>query len=143
MSVEFDGLRLLVRDLQGMPPDVRKGLRLGLRDAGKTGQQEAQANASWSTRIPGAITLRTSTRANTAGVFLRVNSDRAPHARPYEGLANSSRGYFRHPVFGDTETWVAEACRPFLAPAAQSAQHVAKDRADRAVKLAAHAARFR
>lgn len=143
MSVEFDGLRILVRDLQGMAPDIRAGLRLAFRAAGQTGLTQAKANASWSSRIPGAITVRTSTTANSAGVYLRVNSDAAPHARPYEGIANASRGYFRHPVFGDRETWVAEKTRPFLAPASTSARAVAKDRVDHAVRTAAARAHFR
>ena len=140
MSVEFDGLRLFLSQLQGMPPNIRTGLRTGLRAAGTTGVTQAKANASWSSRIPGAITMRTSTTARTAGVFLRVNSANVPHARPYEDI--TGRGFFRHPVFG-TDTWVSEGSRPFLAPASASAREVAKAGADKAVRVAAARAGFR
>lgn len=140
MSVEFDGLRLFVSQLRGMPPEIRRGLRVGLRAAGQAGATQAKANASWSSRIPGAITLRTSTTAQSAGVFMRVNAAAAPHARPYEDI--TGKGFFRHPVFG-TDTWVQEGSRPFLAPASASAREVAKVGADKAVRIASVRAGFR
>lgn len=72
------------------------------------------ARASWSSRIPRAITTRTSFARGS--VELRVRSGQAPHARPYEGIG--TRGSFRHPVFHDgfDGPWVTQATRPFFFP---------------------------
>lgn len=85
--------------------------------------------------------VRPLTGAQTAGVFLRVNAARAPHARPYEGM--TGRNPFRHPVFGDRSVWVAERTRPFLVPAVQETRPEVMGAAVDAIRDAARAGGFR
>ena len=139
VRMDYHGLRPMVRELGAMAPVVRKELRRGFRAAGESAGRRAKAKASWSTRIPGAIVVRPLTGANSAGVFLRVNSARAPHARPYEGMGGART--FRHPVFGQ-DVWVAEATRPYLRPAVQESRGDAEKAAIDAVHAAARAGRF-
>lgn len=138
--VEFAGLRVLVGELGVMPGEVRSGLRVGFRAAGQVTLEHARGNASWSSRIPGAMGLRVSTSGRNTGVMLRVNSARAPHARPYEGI--DGRGTFRHPVYGDRDTWVAQATRPFLRPAIEATRPAYLKAAEEAVTRAARSGGF-
>jgi len=88
-------------------------MRPALQKAAKPIVDDAKRRAGmWSTRIPDAISL--SVRKN--GVMIRVSGQKAPHARPYEGIVGN-RKKFRHPVFGDRERWVEQRTRPFLIPA--------------------------
>jgi hypothetical protein len=108
----------LAKALKGSTPTLRRGLTQRLRRAGTRVQASARRNASWSSRIPDAIRIRTSSRGPRAGVFLRVDDGKAPHARPFEGISagRTGRRFFRHPVFGRDE-WVSTPTRPFLLPA--------------------------
>jgi hypothetical protein len=136
MTVENSvALRLLVQELGQMPAVIRTGLRVGFRKAGQGVLADARSNASWSSRIPGAMSLRTSTKANSAGVFIRVDARKAPHARPYEGVTGRNDS-FRHPVFGNREVWVAQRTRPFLFPAAIKGRAAVVAAAESAVKAA-------
>jgi hypothetical protein len=109
----------IARDLRALPQETRKAVRPLLRQAGELVAQEARGLASWSTRIPASVRVRTSFRENREGVKVVAGGPAAPHARPYEGL--SSRGdTFRHPVFGNTDVWVSQETRPFIFPAAEA-----------------------
>jgi hypothetical protein len=138
--VHFDDVKLLVGELGQLPPKIQTGLRAGFRIAGQTTLSVARGNAGWSSRIPGATSLRASTSARSAGVMLRVNAAAAPHARPYEGMGG--RGSFRHPVYGNRNVWVTQATRPFLRPAVETTQSVYLRAAQDAVSAAAHASGF-
>lgn len=105
-------LQRLIKDLGQLPPDLRKELRPALRKAAHPVLEEMRRNASWSSRIPSATKISTSLSGSRAGVSLRTNAARAPHARPYEH--GGSAGNFRHPVFGDKERWVAQRARPYF-----------------------------
>ena len=107
----------LRRDLLKVPPNVRRAMRPSLRKVGERVQRTAEANASWSSRIPAAHFLRVSFSANRPGVFIKVDHNKAPHARPFEGILLWT---FRHPVYGDRETWVSQRSRPYLVPALES-----------------------
>lgn len=107
-------VRLLVRDLMRVPEQVRNELRPALREAGSEVLRDASARAGWSTRIPGAMSLRVSFSKARPGVFITVSQSRAPHARPLEGILG--QGSFRHPTFGG-DPWVSQATRPYLLPA--------------------------
>lgn len=108
-------LQQLVKDLGKIPPDLRKALRPALKKAASPMLADAKRRAAYSTRIPKAIRIAVTYSKKTAGVRLIVNAKRAPHARTLENLGQ--RGTFRHPVFGDRETWVNQDARPFLFPA--------------------------
>jgi hypothetical protein len=109
MSVGRAQLQALIRDLGAIPPDVNRAMRPGVRRAAQPALQRIRQNASWSSRIPAATKLSTS--GVRAGVTIRTDAKKAPHARPYEGLSGSP---FRHPVYGNRENWVAQAARPFF-----------------------------
>lgn len=125
-----DGVSLLVRDLQRIPVELRKELRPRLTAAGNEVLGDARANAAWSSRIPGALTLRVSFAGDRAGVYIEANAKRAPHARVYEGLVAD---VFRHPLFGNREAWFAQAARPFLLPAARGGFEAVVDAVDDAI----------
>lgn len=113
-----DPMVQIARDMRDLPPEARKAARPKLREAGQIIQKKAQANASWSSRIPTSVKVVTSFRQNREGVTVRAGGSNAPHARPFEGL--TTRGdSFRHPVHGN-DWWVTQAARPFLMPAVDS-----------------------
>jgi hypothetical protein len=110
MSVDRAQLEALIKDLGTIPPDLRSEMGPGMRRAGAPVLAEMRRRASWSTRIPGATSMTAS--GTSAGVQFRVNSGKAPHARPYEH--DGAAGTFRHPVYGNRENWVPQAARPFF-----------------------------
>lgn len=109
-----DQVRELIRDLDQIPRDLRRQMRPVLQRAGRDMLRQAQINASWSSRIPGATRL--SVRfSRDPGVDVRTDVRKAPHAPYYE---NEGRpGVFRHPLFGNRSYWYSQRARPFLGPA--------------------------
>lgn len=105
-------LREFVRDFKKVPNDIRREIRPVLRQSAQGPLQQARRNAAWSSRIPGATRISVGFSKRTPGVALVVNKNKAPHARPYENQGKA--GSFRHPVFGDRETWVTQPARPFF-----------------------------
>lgn len=110
--------RKLVADLRAIPVELRRELRRELRAAGAPIVADAKSRAAWSSRIPGAIGLRTSASGRGLAATIRVRAARAPHARPIENQGR--HGTFRHPVFGNRDRWVPQRARPFLDPAARA-----------------------
>lgn len=137
--IEFPGIRALVGELGDLPTAVRANLRREFVGVGDAALASARGNASWSSRIPGAISVRASASQARSGVFLRVDASRAPHARPYEGLSRG--GSFRHPVYG-TDRWVSQSVRPFLVPAVRAVRADAIQAAEAAVARACRAVRL-
>lgn len=93
---------------------VRKEIRAAITEAGAEIVAKVRASASWSSRIPGAVSLRPNFTARSAGVRIVVNRRKAPHAGIYE-LGNkgaSDAATFTHPVFGKGEA--VQATRPFF-----------------------------
>jgi hypothetical protein len=121
MTVSVDLLNgpQVARQLASIAPEMRRGTTRAIVQGGAPIVAQAKANAAWSSRIPSAITMRTAYSGRRAGIFIRVDSARAPHARPYEGVAGN--GTFRHPVYG-SDRWVSQATRPFAAPAIRAGQ---------------------
>lgn len=130
-------VRQAADDLRNMSTEVRRNLRPTLEQAARPIVTQAQANASWSTRIPGAIRLSTLKR----GVEIRVSSRKAPHARPYEGIRGNRS--FRHPVMGNRDVWVAQQTRPFLQPAARAHGRQATEKVAKMIDRAARNNGFR
>lgn len=142
VQVDPGDLRALMRDLkelEGGKP-IAAALRKGLRKAADPIKRQVQGNASWSSRIPGAVSIGTAFSARRTGVFLRVNAAKAPHARAYEN--DGKPGTFRHPVFG-SNTWVAQAARPFFFAETQRHLPEVEQAAATAVDEAARSAGFR
>ena len=109
MSVDRSQLQALIGDLGELPPAFRKAARPHMLTAGRGVLELMRSHASWSSRIPAAISMTASTTA--IGVRFRTDSGRAPHARPYEGISGDP---FRAPLFGDREHWYPHAARPFF-----------------------------
>ncbi|HEY9375040.1 hypothetical protein [Streptomyces sp.] len=111
-------IRALAKELDGIPKELRQKLRPALRAAAEPVVQDARSRASWSTRIPRAISM--SVRfSRDPGVLIRVRRSVAPHGRAYEGITGASD--FVHPVFGHRDREVAEGTRPYLEPAVRAA----------------------
>jgi hypothetical protein len=122
MAVHHESVAELARTFGRIPAEFAAGLREELPRAGEALMRRSQANASWSSRIPGAHYVRPDLSSRSGGVVVGVDQAAAPHARPYEGLSSGgSRGFFRHPVFGDPDIpWEQQDTRPFLAPAVEA-----------------------
>lgn len=114
-GMDFSQVTQLSRDLRKMPLATRKQLRRKFEQAGQGALSDAKSRASWSHRIPAAISGKGTATADKVGYELRASSAQAPHARPYEGMGGG--GTFRHPVYGNRENWVSQATRPYLYPA--------------------------
>jgi hypothetical protein len=144
VSLGIDGREVaeLAKVLRQTAPNLRKQLPKRLRRAGELVRTEARRNASWSSRIPGAIGLRAVTRGNRSGVLLRINAARAPHARPYEGLQKGARPRtFRRQVYG--KAWVQQPTRPFLRPALNAKREAVREELVLVVDDVARLAGFR
>lgn len=113
-------LRALQRDLGKIEPELRKKLRPALKTAAQPIVADAKRRASWSTRIPRAITLSVRFGRRNPGVSIRVRGSVAPHGRPYEGITGNVT--FRHPLFGrrGEGEWFVQETRSFLVPAAEA-----------------------
>lgn len=133
LEIDGEAFKLFQRELKKIEPALAKELKKELKAVVDTHVvPTARSNASWSSRIPGAI----KPQALSKGIGVRVARKRAPHARPFEGLQGRT-GYFRHPVFGNREVWVSQPTRPFLEPAVRDNQQEAADAASEAVEKAA------
>ena len=137
MSVNRSELHALIRDLGQLPPAFRKTARPHMLAAGSGVLAQMRANAGWSSRIPGAISMTASTSA--FGVRFRTDAGRAPHARPYEGISGDP---FRAPLFGDREHWYPHAARPFFYRAVQEGAAGVVEALGEALDQAAHETGF-
>lgn len=63
---------------------VRKQIRAAVTEAGADIVAQVRREASWSTRIPAATTIRPNFTARSAGIRIVTNRRKAPHARPLE-----------------------------------------------------------
>lgn len=111
-----NAIRRLIREHGKFPADLRKGLRPVMREAAQPILADARRRSGWSTRIPRAMRLATSFTRRQAGVSIVVDRNKAPHARPHEGIRGNRT--FRRPVYGNRDVWVEQSTRPFLVPAA-------------------------
>ncbi|MER7126744.1 HK97 gp10 family phage protein [Micrococcus luteus] len=134
-------IRKLAKDLGKIPPELRKAIRPALKAAAEPIAADARRRASWSRRIPAAITLGVRVSARNPGVYVRARQARAPIARMYEGITGSRA--FRHPLFGNRKRWIAQATRPYLAPAAEAGMGGVLDAAAAAVDQVAREQGFR
>jgi hypothetical protein len=63
---------------------IRKQVRNAVNSAGVGLVTDMQRRASWSSRIPSAVGMRTSFSASRSGITIRVDHKKAPHALPLE-----------------------------------------------------------
>ena len=119
--LEFDSVKELVGVLGRLGPEIRADLEPTMHDAGEILADRARSNASYSSRIPGAVYVRTPL-SSIAAVVVGVDAGAAPEARVLE-LGNAGVGgpTFRHPVWGND--WrVVQDTQPFLMPALNETQ---------------------
>lgn len=133
MGVELIGSAEMRAMLHDLPKDIQRELRPAIKKAGDVVAAQAKSNASWSSRIPGAISVRASFGARVAGATVVVSAGAAPHARPYEGSGGG--GTYRHPVYGGP-AWVTAPTRPFLMPAGRAKEAAAAALVQQAVQRA-------
>jgi hypothetical protein len=112
-----DAIRALRNEVGKIEPELRKALRPALKAAAEPIATDARGRASWSTRIPRAMSVGVRFSRNP-GVYIRVRRAVAPHGRPYEGIRGNAS--FRHPVFGHRDRWVSQATKSYLAPAGEA-----------------------
>jgi hypothetical protein len=112
--LEFGEVRSLAQRLSRMPKEFRAETRKILRGAAGPFLSDAQAAASWSSRVPGSLSVRVSLGARRPGVSIRASLKVAEHARVYEGILGDT---FAHPLFGDDAHWYRQLARPYLLPA--------------------------
>lgn len=116
IDVDPQELRKLAADLKELAGGKKlvAALRKNLRAAAGPAADQVRRNASWSSRIPGAVGVQPRFTSKNPGVSVVVNARKAPHARPLESGSARNRGTVRHPVFGSRENWVSQPTRPFF-----------------------------
>lgn len=135
MPVDHTSIRLLAEQLGKVPVELRRELRPALRSAAESIVNDMRGRASYSSRIPGAIRTTVSFARRGGGVTIRVDSNRAPHARVLERGNDGSRSdTFRHPVFGDRDVWVSQPTRPFFFPAVSAGRDQLKKNISDAIR---------
>ena len=132
-SIEDSAIRKHLDAIRALPPATRKTLQKAVREAGNSIASDAKRRSSWSSRIPGAISVSVRLSGSKTGAVVTVSGRKAPHARPYEGIGGGAT--YRHPVYGGPG-WVTAATRPFLAPAARAGLPKARDAIAAAVQEA-------
>jgi hypothetical protein len=118
-ALNSEQMAQLARDLHKMEAAGRRRLKAEFTRLGQPVLAAARRNASWSSRIPGALSVRGIANQNSAriGIELRVSVSKAPHARAFEGISQQgSDAYFRHPVYGH-DRWVSQKTRPYMVKA--------------------------
>lgn len=112
--VDASAMSRLARELKAAAPEVYAAFRSELRAVAQVVATDAKGRASFSTRIPATIKVRT----GVGTVKVVAGGEAAPDAAPLEnrGVAGS----FRHPVYGNRNVWVEQQARPFLAPALEA-----------------------
>jgi hypothetical protein len=102
-----------LRTAAGRLPDA---LHRGVRAAAEPIATGIRAEAAWSTRIPGAVSIQVS---GSGVATVTVDPNIAPEAAPLNNRGQS--GEFTHPVFGNEWT-VQQRARPFITPGARRGQ---------------------
>lgn len=138
-----EDVRKLVNDLRKIGDGVGRNLGKEFKRAAVPVAQQAAANASWSSRIPGAISVGVSSSRRYPGAQIKVAKGPAPHARLYEFGSGRRSSSFRHPVHGNREIWVEQQTRPFIRPAVRAKGEGFIKACDRAVDETARAHGFR
>jgi hypothetical protein len=135
-GVDTTDLRLFAKKMAEADPNLTKQFAVALKESALPVVRDAQALASWSSRIPGSIRAG----GGLTKIVIRAGSANAPHAAAYEH--HGQPGTFRHPVFGNRNNWVTQTARPFLVPAAEKNAPNTGHRAEDAVRIVLSEAGF-
>ncbi len=112
-TVKVEGLSEFLRALKRYAPEVRKEFNKQARGVLSVIVADAKARASWSRRIPGAITPTVTTRS----VGVRLSRRKGAHGPLYERGSKGTPGIVRHPLFGNRAFWFTSPVRPVIQPA--------------------------
>jgi HK97 gp10 family phage protein len=143
MDQSSEDVLKLINDLRKIGDGVGRNLGKEFKKAAEPVAAQARSNASWSSRIPAAISVGVSSSRRFPGAQIKVAKGPAPHARLYEFGSGRRSKSFRHPVYGNREVWVEQATRPFIRPAIRAKGNEFIKACDRAVDETARAHGFR
>ncbi len=117
MGVDYSSVRVLATKLEKMPLVLRERLRPVVKAGAASVAAQAKSNAAFSSRIPGAISVRSKlgTELTGVGATVVVSAAKAPDARVLElgNTGSASTTSFKHPVYGH-DWWVSQPMHPFL-----------------------------
>jgi hypothetical protein len=123
VTIDHSQVTVLATKLERMPFALRSRLRPVVKAGATSIAGQAKLNAAFSSRIPGAIYVRSSAGTDVIGASatVGVSAAKAPHARVLEdgNTGSSPTSTFRHPVYG-RDWWVTQDMHPFLGPAKAS-----------------------
>lgn len=141
VRVDASDIQRLYADLKTVPGNLTRELRNGIKKAADPLADAVKAEASWSSRIPGAVKVKPSFSARNPSVQIVVDPKKAPEAAP---LNNGGRsGTFRHPTFGNRDRWVTQKAQPFFEVALSGHQHDADAAIEAVMDAVARKAGFR
>ena len=90
IRADLNEARAFMKDIdKNVATALRKNIRQAVAASGSELVADMQRRAAWSTRIPGAIAIKTSFSETKSNVKINVDHNAAPHARPIE-LGNSA-----------------------------------------------------
>lgn len=144
MPLEFTGVSELARTFGVLPAELKAALKPAVLSAAGLIGEQARSDASFSSYIPGAVSVAASFSGSGGGAVVKVAERGFPHAgevRTYEGNGVSPTP-FRHPVYGNTNAWVTAMTHPFLGPAVEEKHDEAVAVIAEAVAAVAHANGF-
>lgn len=125
--VDTRAFNRIARDFRLAFPDAYKEAQIALRTVARRTLAKAQANASFSKRIPASGRVR----MTGLNAKIQFGGDAAPDAAPIE---NRGKGHVRHPVFGNKNVWTDKNSPPaFLAPAFEEDREAALAIIDEAI----------
>jgi hypothetical protein len=135
MAIEVYPITRLAQELGMVPIELRRELRPQLRASAAHIVEDMKTRSSYSSRIPSAIRMTVSFSRTRGGITIRVDAKKAPEARVLErGNLGGRAAQFRHPVFGDMDTWVTQDTRPFFFPAVRAGRPELSKRISEAVR---------
>lgn len=137
IQVSIDGaerLRRLSRELRDAPKELQRGLRKEIRDAATpvvadvrraalavevSSTRGGHARPDHSTGLRAAVARATGVSITTRGIRIRVSGRKLgkTHHPKLARYLDASLGRYRrwrHPVFGDRDTWVEQSGQPFF-----------------------------
>jgi hypothetical protein len=129
VHVDAEQLRSLARDLREVGKEAVKEMRIALRQAAEPIKEQARTNAAeYSRSVARSITVETPANNTKAGVFIsasrrKMKAGHEPFPALLELGSKGGSGVIRHPVFGNTSTWVNQPTHPYLARALASHQN--------------------
>ncbi len=122
ITVDARQVSRIARGIRRAAPEAWKAARIELLAVGEDVAKDARVNASYSTRIPGAIKAQVTASGN---VRIKVTGD------PGVPIENNGKGFIRHPVF-NRNVWTSKNSHPaFLLPAFATRREEALARIER------------